>query len=500
MSESTPTPTPSLRLRVVVAAVGLLAVLLVVLGVAIDQLVGLQARRDLHDRLMATATRADALVTSGEPPSQLVAEVQGGGIRAQVIDPDGISYGDATLPPTPPGEVPPPPSRPPRDAPRPAGPPDPPGPPPEDGPAPPRPPPPPEPTSTRVEHRLPDGGRLVLVADTTATTALLGQLRTILVVSAVAVLLIATVGLIVLVQVAMRPLRRLAGVAESITSGNRGRRVCADRPGTELGRAATAFDMMLDALEHSERRSQRAADDAERAEAATRSFLADAAHELRTPIAGIHAGAEQIVSAASQRFDDPTERAQRHRAELVLADARRAGRLVADMLDLSRIDAGLQLDTLACDLVVLAESERERTAMLAPSLVVTRTGVTALTLTVDPVRIGQILSNLADNSRRHTRAGGSINIDVQRSDTTATLVVTDTGVGVPAAQRERIFERLVRLDDARSRDHGGAGLGLPIARALARAHSGDLVCTESATGARFVLTLPVTVRSAGGSR
>lgn len=494
MSEPTPTPTPSLRLRVVVAAVGLLAVLLVVLGVTIDQLVGLQARRDLHDRLVATAARADALVTSGVPPSQLVAEVQGGGIRAQVVDPDGISYGDATLPSTPPGDVPPPPSRPPGDAPRP------PGPPPDGGPAPPRPPPPPEPTSTRIEHRLPDGGRLVLVADTTATTALLGQLRTILVVSAVAVLLIATVGLIVLVQITMRPLRRLAGVAESITSGNRGRRVGADRPGTELGRAATAFDTMLDALEHSERRSQRAADDAERAEAATRSFLADAAHELRTPIAGIHAGAEQIVSAASQRFDDPSERAQRHRAELVLADARRAGRLVADMLDLSRIDAGLQLDTLACDLVVLAESERERTAMLAPSLNVTRTGVTALNLTVDPVRIGQILSNLADNARRHTPAGGSINIDLHRSDTTATLVVTDTGVGVPAAQRERIFERLVRLDDARSRDHGGAGLGLPIARALARAHSGDLVCTESATGARFVLTLPVTVRSAGATR
>lgn len=490
MSTPVSTPTPSLRLRVVVAAVGLLTVLLVVLGVTIDQVVGAQARRDLHDRLVATASRADALVAAGAPPGQLVMEVQGGGIRARLLAPNGISYGDDTLSATPSGEVPP----------RPPPPPPPPGgtrpPPPADGgPAPPRPPPPPEPTSTTLVHQLADGSRLVLVADTTATTVLLRQLRTILVVSAVVVLLVAGVGLVMLVQIAMGPLRRLTGVAESITSGNRGRRVHADRPDTELGRAATAFDSMLDALEESERRSRAAAVDAERAEAATRNFLADAAHELRTPIAGIHAGAEQIAAAATQRLDDPTEDAQRHRAELVLADARRAGRLVADMLDLSRIDAGIQLDPRACDLVALAETERDRTAMLAPSLTVTRTGADSLIVSADPIRIGQILSNLADNARRHTPPGESIVFDVHRSASTAVVTVSDTGVGVPREQHERIFERLVRLDNARSRDHGGAGLGLSIARALAHAHSGELVCTESAAGARFMLTLPIATRT-----
>jgi two-component system, OmpR family, sensor kinase len=488
MTAATSTATPSLRLRVVVAAVALLTLLLVLLGVTIDQVVGLQARRDLHDRLMATAARADALAASGAPPAQLVAEVQGGGIRARLVTADGASYGDAGLGATPTEELPVAPPRPPDGGP-------PPPPPPGGGPR----PPPPEPTSTAISHQLRNGDRLVLVADTTATTALLRQLRTIVVVSALCVLILAAVGLVVMVGVAMRPLHRLTDVARSITSGNRGRRVRPDRPNTELGHAATAFDAMLDALEDSENRARQAADDAERANAATRRFLADAAHELRTPIAGIHAGAEQIMAAAGSDADDAAGGAQHRRAELVLAEARRAGRLVADMLDLSRIDAGLALEPAPCDLTAIAEAERRRAATLAPSLEVIRTGAESLTLIADPIRVSQIITNVTDNARRHTPAGGAITFHVERSHDTAILSVTDTGPGVPEDQRERIFERLVRLDDARSRDHGGAGLGLPIARALARAHGGDLRCDSVSDGARFTLTLPVGSRSPSAS-
>jgi signal transduction histidine kinase len=247
---------------------------------------------------------------------------------------------------------------------------------------------------------------------------------------------------------------------------------------------------MLDALESSESRARAAADTAAKAEAATRRFLADAAHELRTPIAGIQAGAELMVSAASQRDDDPEAAHQRRRAELVLTEARQAGRLVGDMLDLSRIDAGLPLDRKQFDLVSLAEAERERSSLLAPSIRVRRTGVPSLTVFADPNRVAQILANVTDNARRHTPAGGSIVIDVEPGDTGADVVITDTGPGVPDDQRTRIFERLVRLDDARARDHGGAGLGLPIARALARAHGGELVCLPHDVGARFKLSLP----------
>lgn len=459
------TATPSLSRRVIVTVLGLLTVLLLLLGVTIDLLIGAQTQRDLHDRVMASASRADALNAAGTPPTQIAAELNGGGIRALLVTADGATYGDpAVSPDLPTGSIEPP---------APPGPP----PPPPGGPNPPKPPRGPrDGTATVITHPLPDGGRIILVADTTSTTALLRQLRIIMIVSGLAVLAVAAVGMALLVRAAMLPLNRLTGVAESIAAGDRGRRMHPDRPTTELGRAATAFDTMLDALETSESRA--------------RHFLADAAHELRTPIAGIQAGAEQMASAASQSEDDPDALRQRRRAELVLTEARRAGRLVSDMLDLSRIDAGLPLDLQDCDLVGLAEAERERTAMLAPSVRVLRKGVDALRVSVDPNRIGQVLANVTDNARRHTPVGGTIAIDVRRVDGGAEVTVTDTGPGVPDDQRSRIFERLVRLDDARDRDRGGAGLGLSIARALARAHGGELTCEASQPGACFRLWLP----------
>ena len=472
------TATPSLRRRVIIGALGLLAALLLLLGVAIDLLIGTQARHDLHDRMMAGVTRADALASTRTAPAQMAAELNGGGIRALVITAYGATYGDRAVSPdqrdgdAAPAVPPPPP------------------PPPGDGRGPPRPPPPPDATATAITHPLPGGGRVVLVADTTSTTALLGQLRIIMIVSGAAVLLVAAVGIALVVRAAMVPLGLLTGVAESIAGGDRGRRMLPDRPTTELGRAATAFDTMLDALESSEGRARAAADTAAKAEVATRGFLADAAHELRTPIAGIQAGAELIASAASQR-DDAGSAQQRHRAELVLAEARQAGRLVGDMLDLSRIDAGVPLALQDYDLVRLADAERDRSALLAPAIRVRRDGVESVLVPVDPSRIAQILANVADNARRHTPAGGTITLDVRRGDGGAELTITDTGPGVPDDQRERIFERLVRLDEARARDHGGAGLGLPIARALARAHGGELSCLASDSGARFRLWLPL---------
>jgi signal transduction histidine kinase len=134
--------------------------------------------------------------------------------------------------------------------------------------------------------------------------------------------------------------------------------------------------------------------------------------------------------------------------------------------------------------------------MLAPQISVVRTGVDRLVIPADPHRVGQILANLLDNARRYTPAGGriTVHVDVRGGPErpVAHLVVGDTGDGVAPADRERVFDRLVRLEASRNRDHGGAGLGLPIARALARAHGGDLVCEPSDVGATFRLTMPVT--------
>ncbi|OBI37214.1 cell wall metabolism sensor histidine kinase WalK [Mycobacterium sp. E2238] len=480
------TRTPSLQRRVTLVVVALLALLLVVLGVTIDVSLGVIARRNLHDRLLAAASRAEALDAAHTSPDLLAAELNGGGVRALLVTADGAAYGDRGISPdTVAGPVAPPPFPPP-----PAPPPWEPGPNvPPPWPPPPPPPPLPDVSATAMVRPLPDGARVILVADTTQTTQVTHQLRLLMVGAGVATLAVAALLLVAVSRVALRPLDRLTALANDIRTGDRGRRLRPDRADTELGRAASAFDGMLDALEASERRAQRAADAARRAETATRRFLVDAAHELRTPIAGIQVAAEQLATSASQQGDDTD--GQYRRASLLLSDARRAGRLVSDMLDLSRIDAGLPLDIQHVDLAAIADGEADRAAMLAPQLAVRRTGLGELTVNADPTRLAQILSNLLDNARRYTPPGGSITIDVRRHEGAAEVTVTDSGPGIPDDERERIFERLVRLDAGRARDHGGAGLGLPIARALARAHGGELVCLPHDGGARFRLSMPV---------
>lgn len=486
------TATPSLKRRVTLLVVALLAVLLVVLGVTIDVSLGLQARRNLHDRLVAATSRADALVAAHTSPELLAAELNGGSVRALLITSDGASYGDPAISPdtTAGTTVPPPPGHPPPGHPL-RGLPGPPG--PHRGPPPVPPPPPPGPppdaTATVVVHPLPEGARVILVADTTQTTQVTRQLRQLMIGAGLATLAVAVLLLGAVSRAALRPLDRLTALAKDITTGDRGRRLRPDRGNTELGRAAKAFDGMLSALEASELRAQQAADAARRGENATRQFLVDAAHELRTPIAGIQAAAEQLVSNA--RDADPVTYGQYRRASLLQSDARRAGRLVADMLDLSRIDAGHPLDCRETDLGGIVDAEIERTAMLAPQLRVIRTGPPAAYIRADPMRVAQILSNLLDNARRYTPAGGSISVDLSTARGMAAVAVTDTGAGVPDGERDRIFERLVRLDAGRARDHGGAGLGLPIARALARAHGGELTCLSHDGGARFRLDLPL---------
>ena len=492
------TPTPSLQRRVTVVVVGLLAILLLVLGAVIDVTLRGQARRNLNERLLAATSRADALAIAHTPPNQIAAELNGGSVRALVVAANGTTYGDPAinsdatgafvpppgppLPPPPPNFLPPPPGyagyAPPPGY---AGYPPPPGPPPV----------PPGGTDTEVVHPLPNGDRLVLVADTTQTTQVTRQLRELMIGAGAVTLLVAALLLVAVSRVALRPLDRLTAVATGIATGDRGRRLHPRRADTELGRAASAFDGMLDALESSERRAREAAEAAERAETATRRFLADAAHELRTPIAGIQAAAEQLVNNFGPLRHDAAGRGQYRRATLLQADARRAGRLVADMVDLSRIDAGLPLSVQDVDLAALVDAEADRTAMLAPGVTVIRTGLSELNLSADPTRVSQILSNVLDNARWYTPGGGAISVDLRSGDGTAEVTVTDTGPGVPDEERDRIFERLVRLDAGRAHDHGGAGLGLPIARALARAHGGELVCLPREGGAQFRFSLPV---------
>jgi signal transduction histidine kinase len=463
------TPTPSLRRRLTLMVVGLLTVLMVTVGIVINTTLEGLANRSLHERLAAATARADALAALDTPPDQLADQLNGGVVGALVVTADGATYGDPAIEPdaTTGASLPPPPLE-------------------------------PDDTATVLVHPLATGGRVILVADSTEANETLRDLRHLMIGSGLATLVVAAVLLAVTSQTMLAPLKRLTELARGITTGDRGRRLLPDRAGTELGRAASAFDDMLDALEASEQRAQQAAEAAQRAEAALRRFLADAAHELRTPIAGIQAAAEQIASNASQEAPDPAVDRQYRRATLLLTEARRATRLVTDMLDLSYIDAGLPLQRKDTDLAAIVSTEVDRARLLAPQLNIDHTGLATLPVRVDPTRVTQILSNLLDNARRYTPLGGRITVDLQRRDGGAEVTVTDTGPGIPADYRERIFDRLVRLDTARGRDHGGAGLGLPIAHALARAHGGELACLPSDGGASFRLTVPVQADTPAG--
>nr|WP_189183153.1 HAMP domain-containing sensor histidine kinase [Microbispora rosea] len=223
-----------------------------------------------------------------------------------------------------------------------------------------------------------------------------------------------------------------------------------------------------------------------------RRFSSDASHELRTPLTAMRTQIEDALHAP-QETDVVTL------AKALLPSLDRLQRIATDLLTLSRLESeALPVRRQRVNLGKLAEGELQMTPMtkrtvrrLSPDVVVLG----------DPHALGSLISNLLGNARRH--AAGTITVSVRRepsgtdesSEATAVLEVADDGPGVPREQREKVFQRFTRLDSARSRDAGGAGLGLPIARQIAENHGGRLAIEDSAEGARFVLRLPIALDS-----
>ena len=454
--------TVSLRRRVTALSMLVLAAVLVVVTVLTDIVFAAQTRAGLRDELSVRAALAGQLVAQGVPSQDVARRVEAPGVRAVVVAPDGHVYdgeADEDEPSGPPwrhgpgGE---------RGFPGRWG-----GGQGEDGGR----------GDQVLQQPLADGSRLTLVADAGPSTAAQNLLRRTLVLLSLGALAVAGAVTLLTTRVALAPLDSMTALARSITRGDRGRRLAPSRTDTELGRTASAFDAMLDELEGAEATARAS-------EARTRRFVADAAHELRTPLAGVQAVAEASIAPHL----DGEERDRLNL--LLLRESRRAARLVDDLLALARIDAGIELRREPVDLLDLARTEAERVQLLAPDRTIEVTGEPVV-VPGDVTRLGQVLGNLLDNARRHTPAGGCITVAVTAS-AYATVLVTDTGPGVPPADRERIFDRLVRLDEARTSDDGGAGLGLAIARGIAWAHRGDVRCVDppDGTGAAFALTLP----------
>jgi signal transduction histidine kinase len=429
-----------------VLSLTVLAAVLLVVGVLTDVFFSAQIRSELRQQLDVRATLAGQLVAQGVPVGEVAQRVEAPGIRAEVVASDGRVYaGDPAERRSW--------ERPWRGGPM--------GPDhhdwwdEDDGGVP-----------QVLEQPLADGSRLTLVASGGPVSGAQSVLRRTLIVLSLAALAVAGIVMLLTTRVALAPLDAMTALARSPPRST--------RTDTELGRTAAAFDAMLDELEGAEATARAS-------EARTRRFVADAAHELRTPIAGVQAVAEAALSPGMA----PEERERLHL--LMLRESHRAGRLVDDLLVLARLDAGLELRREPVDLLELARGEAERARLVAPDQQVEVRGESVI-VHGDVSRLAQVLGNLLDNARRHA-GPGAVTVTVSGGDP-ATVLVTDDGPGVPPADRERIFDRLVRLDEARGGD-GGAGLGLAIARGIARAHGGDLRCVDppSGRGAAFELVL-----------
>lgn len=231
-------------------------------------------------------------------------------------------------------------------------------------------------------------------------------------------------------------------------------------------------------------------------EAVRRDFVANASHELKTPVASIRAAAETLRTAASE---DPEAVARF--AERIEREAVRLSRIVSDLLDLSRLETGGEAETEEVALEALVEDEVERARPAAEEA-----GV-RLTLEVAPVPLVRgsardlalMARNLLDNAVAYTRAGGRVDVAVRREGDEVVLTMADTGIGIPSRDLDRIFERFYRVDRARSRETGGTGLGLSIVRHVVDNHGGSVrVRSELGRGSTFEVRLPVLAEPSGG--
>ncbi len=224
-----------------------------------------------------------------------------------------------------------------------------------------------------------------------------------------------------------------------------------------------------------------------RLESVRRDFVANASHELKTPAATIQVTAETLLRAMKE---DPE--AVPHFASQLEREAVRLSRIVADLLDLSRLESGSALDDLV-SLGAIVREEIDRLAASAQGADVTLEGVAD---DVPPVQGSQrdlalLVRNLVDNAIRYSQEGGHVRVEVEASEGEVLLRVSDFGVGIPSKDVSRIFERFYRVDRARSRETGGTGLGLAIVKHVTENHFGRIqVESELGSGTTFLVTFP----------
>jgi signal transduction histidine kinase len=262
----------------------------------------------------------------------------------------------------------------------------------------------------------------------------------------------------------LAPVEAIRAELAEITASESGRRVTVPENRDEIRRLAEAANATLDRLDG--------------ALARQRSFTSDASHDLRSPIAAARAQLEEALLEPDE-VDWPAT------ARSVLQSLERLQAIVTDLLQLARLDAAAWQDTELIDLGALVTIELARSTRTKRTVPHIQDGVTVLG---DRLRLVRLLTNLLDNAERHAET--TIDVTVRREDGIAVLEVLDDGAGIAEEDRDVVFQRFARLAASKARDATGTGLGLPIAREIARLHGGTLTIEDSERGARFVLRIP----------
>jgi two-component system OmpR family sensor kinase len=323
-----------------------------------------------------------------------------------------------------------------------------------------------------LDEVLPDGTKVSFSASRASIDHAVSDLLLVELLVAAAALVLASLLVFHGTRTALRPLSAVIETAMRIAHGDSKLRLEPTRTDTELGSLARAFDQMVDALE-------KAIEEARASDAATRRFLADASHELRTPIAALQASVETLLR-------EQPERPERDRLEAAVArESERLGRLVDDLLGLARLET--HPARIPVDLATIVRPLIDDAHTRAPSAAITLSADNDTTVSGDPDALERVLRNLIDNALAAIQPTGRIDVQLRRRNGYAQALVSDDGPGVPEHERQRIFERFVRLDPSKP----GHGLGLAIARRIAQQHDGDLTCDSTPTGASFTLRLPM---------
>ncbi|MDQ1643594.1 MAG: hypothetical protein QOJ90_2945 [Actinomycetota bacterium] len=273
---------------------------------------------------------------------------------------------------------------------------------------------------------------------------------------------------------ALRPVEDIRAEVASISEKGLSRRVPVPDVDDEVSRLATTMNQMLARLESSSRQQ--------------RAFVADASHELQSPLAAFRAQLEVALA-------DPSRPDLRAVMTDVLAESDQMERIVRDLLFLARADSSAEPrehEPLDLDDIVLQEAVRARAL---GTIALDTSDVSGAPVRGSRDELRRLVRNLVENATRHART--SVRLAVSTDESFSRLDVCDDGPGVPPDQRSRVFDRFHRVDPARSRDGGGTGLGLAIARAITERHGGSLDIADSETGAHFVLLLPTTEPARG---